>query len=186
MCIYSVCICAFLWNACTSVQWNTSSEIPPIKCTFFVVQLLSHVQLSVTPWTAACHASLSFTPCFPVLHCLWVFSDSCLLSQWCHATISSSAVPFSCLQSFPASGSFPMSQFLASGGQSIRASGSALWVRLCPLKRYVEILSLRSPVEDEPLLKAKQKAHIPCLPSLPQTQQPCSSFFRIPWGLFLC
>ena len=103
MCIYSVCICAFLWNACTSVQWNTSSEIPPIKCTFFVVQLLSHVQLSVTPWTAACHASLSFTPCFPVLHCLWVFSDSCLLSQWCHATISSSFAPFSfCFQFFPA------------------------------------------------------------------------------------
>ena len=41
---------------------HLSSEIPPIKCTFFVVvQLLSRVQLSVTPWTAACHASLSFT-----------------------------------------------------------------------------------------------------------------------------
>ena len=43
------------------------------------------------------------------------------LSQWCHPTISSSVVPFSsCLQSFPASGSFPMSQFFASGGQSTR------------------------------------------------------------------
>ena len=115
------------------------------------------------------------------------YSNSCPSSQGCHLTISSSVVPFSfCLQSFPASKSFPISKFFASGGQSIRASGSALWVRLCPLKRYVEILSLRSPVEDEPLLKAKQKAHIPCLPSLPQTQQPCSSFFRIPWGLFLC
>ena len=42
-----------------------------------------------------------------------VYSNSCPLSRWCHPTISSSAVPFSsCLQSFPASGSFPMSQFL--------------------------------------------------------------------------
>ena len=53
-------------------------------------------------------------------------SNSCPLSQWCHPTISSSAVPFSfCLQSFPASGSFPVSQFFASGGQSIGVSASA-------------------------------------------------------------
>ena len=45
-------------------------------------------------------------------------SNSCPLSQWCHPTISSSLIPlFSCLQSFTASGSFPMSQFFASGGQ---------------------------------------------------------------------
>ena len=44
-------------------------------------------------------------------------SNSCLLSQWCHPTVSSSVVPFSCLQSFPASGSFPVSQFFASGDQ---------------------------------------------------------------------
>ena len=54
------------------------------------------------------------------------YSNSCLLSQWCHPTISSSVVPFSsCLQSFSASGSFQMSQFFASGGQSIRVSASA-------------------------------------------------------------
>ena len=53
-------------------------------------------------------------------------SDSCPLSRWCHPTISSSVIPFSsCLQSFPASGCFPMSHFFASGGQSIRASASA-------------------------------------------------------------
>ena len=52
-------------------------------------------------------------------------SNSCPLSQWCHPTVSSSVVPFSCLQSFPASGSFPMSQFFASGGQSIGASALA-------------------------------------------------------------
>ena len=49
------------------------------------------------------------------------------LSQWCHPTISSSITPFSsCLQSFPASGSFPMSQLFVSGGQSIGASASVL------------------------------------------------------------
>ena len=49
-------------------------------------------------------------------------SNSCPLSKWCHPTILSSVVTSSCLQSFPASGSFSMSQFSASGGQSIRAS----------------------------------------------------------------
>ena len=54
------------------------------------------------------------------------FSNSCPSSQWCHPTSSSSVVPFSsCLQSFPASGSLPMSQLFASGGQSIGVSVSA-------------------------------------------------------------
>ena len=53
-------------------------------------------------------------------------SNSCPLSQWCHPAISSSVVPFSsCLQSFPASGSFPRSQFFTSGGQSIGVAASA-------------------------------------------------------------
>ena len=52
--------------------------------------------------------------------------NSCPLSRWCHPTISSSVVPFSsCLLSFPASGSFPISQLFTSGGQSIGASASA-------------------------------------------------------------
>ena len=56
-----------------------------------------------------------------------VYSDSCILSRWCHPTILSSIVPFSShLQSFPASGSFPMSQFFTSGGQSTAVSASAL------------------------------------------------------------
>ena len=55
-----------------------------------------------------------------------VCSNSCPLSQWCHLTISTSVVPFSsCSQSFPASGSFPMSWLFASGGQSIGTSASA-------------------------------------------------------------
>ena len=55
-----------------------------------------------------------------------VYSNSCPFSRWCHPTISSSVIPFSSrLQSFPASGSFQMSQFFASGGQSIGVSASA-------------------------------------------------------------
>ena len=53
----------------------------------------------------------------------WVYSNSCPLSQWCHPTISSSVIPFSShLQSFPELGSFPMTQFFTSGGQSIGVS----------------------------------------------------------------
>ena len=54
-----------------------------------------------------------------------VYSNSCPMSQWCHPTISSSVAPFSShLKFFPASGYFPMSQFFASGGQSIGVSAS--------------------------------------------------------------
>ena len=53
-------------------------------------------------------------------------SNSCPLSQWCHPAISTSLVPFfSCLQSFPASGSFPLSQFFTPGGQGIGVSALA-------------------------------------------------------------
>ena len=65
-------------------------------------------------------------PGFPVLHTPRVCPNSCPLSQWCYPTISSSFIPFSsCLQSCPASGSFPMNQFFPSGGQSIGTSASA-------------------------------------------------------------
>ena len=85
---------------------------------FSSVQSLSHVQLFATPSTTACQASCpSPTP--------EACSNFCPSSRWCHPTISSSVVPFSCLQSFPASGSFQMSQLLASGGQSIGVSASA-------------------------------------------------------------
>jgi len=78
---------------------------------------LSCVQLFVTPWTAAHQASLSITNSW---------SNSCSSSQWCHPTILSSVVSFSsCLQSFPALGSFPVSQFFPSGGQIIGTSASA-------------------------------------------------------------
>ena len=80
---------------------------------FSSVQLLSCVWLFATPWIAAHQASLSITssqsPPKPMS-----------IDRWCHPTISSSVVPFtSCPQSFPASGSFLMSQLFTSGGQSI-------------------------------------------------------------------
>ena len=84
---------------------------------FSSVQSLSCVRLFVTPWTAARQASLSITNSHP---------NPCPLSRWCHPTITFSVVPFSsCLQSFPASESFQMSQLLPSGGQSIGVAASA-------------------------------------------------------------
>ena len=83
------------------------------------VQSLSHVRLFVTPWTAASQASLSITNSQRLLRLM-------SSSWWSHPIISSSVVPvpFSCFQSFPASGSFPRSQFFASGGRSTGASAS--------------------------------------------------------------
>ena len=92
--------------------WLNNSQISS-------VQLLSHVRHFATSWTAAHQASLSITT-------PGAYPNSCPSSQWCHPTTSSSVIPFSsCLQSFPASGSFQMSQFFASGGQSIGVSSSA-------------------------------------------------------------
>ena len=85
---------------------------------FSSVQSLSRIPLFVTPWTAACQASPSITNSQSLLKLMsieWVMPSDYLIL--CH--------PFSCLQSFPASGSFPMSQLFASGGQSIGVSASA-------------------------------------------------------------
>ena len=59
-----------------------------------------------------------------------ICSNSCPLSHWCDPTISSSVVPFSCLQSFPASGAHPMSWLFTSGGQSTGDSASALPINI--------------------------------------------------------
>ena len=85
---------------------------------FSSVQSLSRVRLFVTPWTAAHQAFLVITNSQSLLKLMSIE----LVTP---PTISSSVVPFSsCLQSFPASGSFQMSQFFTSGGQSIGASAS--------------------------------------------------------------
>ena len=78
----------------------------------------SHSVISYSLWPHGLQHSR--TPCHHQL-----LENSCPLNQWCHPTISSSVVPFSSrLQSFPAPGSFPMSQFFTSGDQSIAVSTS--------------------------------------------------------------
>ena len=86
-----------------SFQRNAASIGPcPLIRVFNSVQLLSRVQLFVIPWTAARQASLSITNSQSLLKLMSI-------EWWCHPTISSSVIPFSsCLQSFPALGSFPI------------------------------------------------------------------------------
>ena len=86
---------------------------------FSSVQLFSHIQLFATPWTIANQASLCITNFWSLLKLMSIESG-------CHPTISSSIVPSSFhLQSFPASGSFLVSQFFTSGSQIIGVSASA-------------------------------------------------------------
>ena len=87
----------------------------PVCCCCWVLQLCPTL----------CHCMDCSTPSFHVLHYLPEFAQTRPMSQWCHPIISSSVIPFSCPQAFPASWSFPMSQFFTSGGQSIGASASA-------------------------------------------------------------
>ena len=84
---------------------------------YAVVQSLRHVH---SLWPYELQYARLLCPSSP-----WVCSNSCPLSQWCHLNISSSVTAFSCLQSFPESGSFQMSQVFASGGQRIWASAWA-------------------------------------------------------------
>ena len=101
-------------NCFTTLCWFLSYN----KLNQLSVQSLSRVQLFVTPWTTACQAFLSVTNSWSLLTSIELVMPS---------KISSSFIPFSsCLQSFPASGSFPMSQFFASGGQSTGASTSSV------------------------------------------------------------
>ena len=86
---------------------------------FVIVQSLSHIWHFAISWAAACQASLSFTNS-------QVYSNSCPSGQWYYLTILSSATFSCCLQSFPASGSFPMSWLFISDCQTIGASASAL------------------------------------------------------------
>ena len=121
-----------LWTAVSDTRHRT----PPVHTleksegsvllnnTFQSSWVYTVVVLFATAWTIAHRL-----PC-PSL-CPLVCSNSCQLSQWCHPTISSSVVPFSsCLQSFPASGSFPMSWLFASCGQSIEVLASASFLSM--------------------------------------------------------
>ena len=109
----------FLHIIVTELCWDLYSQGSRFLELAVVVKLLRCIWLFATPWTVARQASLSYVS-------LGVCSNSCPLKWWCYSTILSSVIPFSsCLQSFPASGPFPMSWLFASGGQSIGASASA-------------------------------------------------------------
>ena len=119
-----------------------------LQCIIRSDQSLSRVPLFATLWIAARQVSMSLTITMAHSVDMSVF-HSCPLSQWCHQIISSSFTPFSsCFQSFPASGSFPMSRLFASGHQNTGASASASvlpmniqgWIPL-GLTRLVSLLS---------------------------------------------
>ena len=100
-------------------KWVLCRLEPKVEIALTVVQLLSRVQLFVTSWTAVCWLPCPSPP-------PRVCSNSRPLSWWCHPIMSSSVTLFSyCPQSFPASGSFPMSQLFASSGQSIGAASAS-------------------------------------------------------------
>ena len=108
-------------NHCLVEPSNTNLS-PNLICKMEMSSVSSVTYLCPT----LCDPMNCSTPGFPVHHQLPELLNSCPSSWWCHPTIASSVIPFSyCLQSFPASGSFPRSQFFASGGQSIGASPSA-------------------------------------------------------------
>ena len=105
------------WDGFWKARFEGRAFAPYSEFQFSSVQSLSHVRLLATPWSQ--HAR---PPCpSPTPR---VYPNPCPLCQWCHLTISSSVIPFSCPHSFPASGSFQMSQFFPSGGQSIGVSAS--------------------------------------------------------------
>ena len=118
------------WHLPQVYYFNQGKRIPlPVTvCTrvsrtwnyiqFSSVRSLSHGWLFAIPWTTVRQASLFITNSRR-------YPNPCPSSWWCHPTISFSVVPFSsCPQSFPASGSFQMSQLFPSGGQSIGFSSS--------------------------------------------------------------
>ena len=124
-CVYkNISSIQFSWSCRTCCDTMDCIYLRPKKTFYKHKYLLTFVHIDQsTRLTCVVHKAY-----FPVHHLLLelTYSNSCPSSQWCHPTISSFVVPFSsCLQSFPASGSFPMSQFFAPGGQSIGVSASA-------------------------------------------------------------
>ena len=115
------------WRSPKSKGWKWKCKGNILKSFWFLQAIRSSVQFcrSVMSYSLPPHRLQHARPPCPS-PTPGVYSNSCPLSRWCHPTISSSVVPFSsCLQSFPASGAFPMSQFFTSGGQSIGVSVSA-------------------------------------------------------------
>ena len=144
-CHLSPCFSSYIFQfkGCYSYLDGQNSKLEIILETSLIPNTISSQQ-----WNAIISAFWGFVQS---LSCVWHFwphelqharllcpllspgvcSNSCLLSQWCPLTISSSVAPFSsCSQSFPASGSFPTSWIFTSGGQSIGASASVLLVNI--------------------------------------------------------
>ena len=121
--------CAFSVKPSQGPFKRTSDTFPTIttvayklvNCDYLSTVQFSHSVVSDSLWP---HGLQHARPPYPS-PTPRVYSNSCPSHQWCHPTLSSSVIPFSHLQSFPASGSFPMSPFFASGGQSIGVSASA-------------------------------------------------------------
>ena len=143
---WNVCSILMQQNVIRSRDIDLKFQLLKLELTFEKLTVPGTLQKTVVSTSWYCHRSISSVQLSSVaqscptlqphglqhtrLPCLSltsrVCSNSCPLSQWCHPTISSSVIPFSSyLQSFPASGSFPMSCLFASGGQSIGASASA-------------------------------------------------------------
>ena len=121
------------WNVCVSkvVPWKDWSLFPTLELVQFSRSIISD---SLRP-----HGLQHARPPCPS-PTPGVYSNSCPLSRWCHPTMSFSVVSFSsCLQSFPASGSFPMSQFFASGGQII----GVFRFNIIPSNEYSGLISFR-------------------------------------------
>ena len=130
----------FSWNVYIfSCQYNSTKtnhcrltiEIKISKTLYYFIYRLMHQWLEISSVAQSrltlCNPMDCSTLGFPVQHQLQELTQTRPSSRWCSPTISSSAVPFSsCLQSFPASGSFPVSQLFPSGGQNIRVSTSVL------------------------------------------------------------
>ena len=131
-CVTTVCfdvnkVSTYLGKQC-KMKWSTKlAEYSRHRCLHIRLHSLTEIESSCSVMSDSLrphglqHARLPCASPAP-----GVCSNSCSSRQWCHPTISSSVVPFSsCLQSFQASGSFPMSQFFTSGGQIIGVSASA-------------------------------------------------------------
>ena len=127
------CFPCCYWTESQELEWwrhYDTQTLRTLECQSFITVLpkeFSSVQFSPSfvSYSLQPHESQHARPPCPS-PTLGVYSNSCLSTQWCHPTISSSVIPFSsCPQSFPASGSFPMSQLFTWVGQSIEVSASA-------------------------------------------------------------
>ena len=143
-----ICMCVFIRVQLFTIPWNVAFQ-PPLSMGFSMQKYWSGLPFPTPKSVILVYkmtnvSMLHYQFSHPVVSdSLWphglqharppcssppprVYSNSCPLSRWCHSTISSSVMPFSsCLQSFPESVSFPVSQNFTSGSQSIGASASA-------------------------------------------------------------